>query len=196
MTADLAAQFHVAPRKGVLINQVHANTPAEKAGLQSGDVIVEFAGKAVTNPGELQLLVEQSDIGASQSMTVLRDGERKELSLQLETLPETFTANAPASPSVKAERLEELGLAVENLNAADAKRMGMEGVQGVLITGVHRGSAAQEKGIEAGSVIMHANHKPVENISMLNEAIKSGAEGQGVLLSLRTPTGSRFVVLK
>ncbi len=196
VTADLAEQFHVAPRQGVLINQVHADTPAEKAGLQSGDVIIEFAGKAVSSPRELQLLVERADIEKSQNVTVQRDGERIEIALRLAALPETFTVSEQRSEGAKTGRLESLGLAVENLSAADAGRMGMDGVRGVLVTGVRRGSAAQEKGIEAGSVITHANHKPVENLAMLNEAIQSGSDDQGVLLSLRTASGSRFVVLK
>jgi serine protease Do len=196
VTAELAKQFHVGPREGVLVNQVHADTPAEKAGLKSGDVIVEFAGKAISNPRELQLSVERADIEKNHTLKIVRDGKQMDLSLQPEAQPDEFGTKTPASPDAKLGQLEEFGLTVDELTPSVAKQLGMEEVQGVLITGVRSGSSAQRQGIEAGTVITHVNHQPVENRSMLMSTLQSNSTEEGVLLFLKTRAGSRFVVLK
>ncbi len=74
VTQQLANQFHVKPREGVVVTEVHPNTPAAKAGLKSGDVIVEFAGVKVANPVELQTTVESAAFGQVERLTVIRDG--------------------------------------------------------------------------------------------------------------------------
>jgi serine protease Do len=196
VTADLAKQFHVEPREGVLVNQVHAGTPAEKAGLKSGDVIVEFSGKQVTNPRELQLSVERADVEKSHSLKIVRDGKQMDLSLQPEAQPEQFGSTTPASTEVERGQLEKLGMKVEELDPSVAKRLGLEDVQGVLISSVRNGSPAHRQGIEAGNVITHVNHQPIENKSMLQAVLQDGSDEEGILLSVRTRSGSRFVVLK
>jgi serine protease Do len=196
VTAELAKQFHVKPREGVLVNQVHADTPAERAGLKSGDVIVEFSGKAVSNPRELQLSVERADVKKTHALRIVRDGKQLGLSLRPETKPEEFDAKAPASLDADLGQLEKLGLTVDELRSSVAKRLGAEGVQGVLISGVRSGSPAHRQRIEAGSIITHVNHQPIEDRSTLQSALESSPTEEGVLLSVRTRKGSRFVVLK
>ena len=196
VTAELAKQFHVGPRAGVLINQVHAETPAAKAGLQSGDVIVEFSGKAITDPRELQLLVESADMEKSHSLKVIRDGKTVELSLRPEIMPEDLNAERPSSLESRSDRLEDLGMAIEELSPEVAKQLGIEGVEGVLISEVRAGSPAQRQGLEPGNVITHVNRQPVNSKNKLMELIKSDSDDDGVLLFVRTNGGSRFVVLK
>ena len=196
VTAELAKQFHVGPRAGVLINQVHANTPAEKAGLQSGDVIVEFSGNPVTDPRELQLLVESADMDRSHSLKVVREGKHVDLSLQPEELPETMETESPASIEAEPDQLGKLGLSVQEMSPSIAKQLGMEGVTGVLITEVSEGSPAQRQGLEPGNVITHVNRQPIDSKSKLMSELSSASAEEGVLLFVRTNAGSRFVVLK
>lgn len=196
VTAELAKQFHVGPRTGVLINQVHSNTPAEKAGLQSGDVIVQFSGKPITDPGELQLLVESADMEKSHTLMVIRDGKSVELSLRPEVLPEDLDSETPTSIETESDQLEKLGLAVEDMSPSIAMQLGMEGVEGVLISEVRDGSPAQRQGLEPGNVITHVNRQPVGSKSKLMAELQSDSNENGVLLFVRTNNGSRFVVLK
>lgn len=196
VTAELAKQFHVEPREGVLVNQVHADTPAERSGLKSGDVIVEFAGKAVSNPRELQLYVDRADIVKSHVLKIVRDGKQMDLSLQPEAQPDEFGVSKSASNIVELGQLEKLGLTVDELSPSVAKRLGLGSVHGVLVTGVRTGSPAHRQGIEAGTVITHVNHQPIESRSMLQSTLRSSSAEDGVLLSVRTRLGSRFVVLK
>jgi len=196
VTAELAKQFHVGPRTGVLINQVHADTPADKAGLQSGDVIVEFSGKAITDPRELQLLVESADMDKSHSLKVIRDGKSIELSLRPEVLPEDLSAATPTSNDAETDQLEELGLAVQELTPEIATQLGLEGIEGVLIAEVRDGSPAQREGLEPGNVITHVNRQQVNSKNKLMSELQSDTDEEGVLLFVRTNMGSRFVVLK
>ncbi|QEG34600.1 Do family serine endopeptidase [Bythopirellula goksoeyrii] len=196
VTAELAKQFHVGPRTGVLINQVHADTPAEKAGLQSGDVIVEFSGKAITDPRELQLLVESADMEKSHSLKVIRDGKSIELSLRPEVLPEDLSAATPTPKDAESDQLEELGLAVQELTPEIATQLGLEGIEGVLIADVRDGSPAQREGLEPGNVITHVNRQQINSKNKLMSELKSDTDEEGVLLFVRTNMGSRYVVLK
>jgi serine protease Do len=90
VTQPLADQFKVKVHEGVLVTEVQPNTPAAKAGLKSGDIILDFAGKAVSNPRELQSLVEMTNVGGSQSLAVLRDGKRMTLSVTCAEQPADF----------------------------------------------------------------------------------------------------------
>ena len=180
VTANLAKQFHVEPREGVLVNHVHAGTPAAKAGLKSGDVIVEFSGKQVSNPQELQLSVERADIKRSHTLKIVRGGKRIELSLQPEAQPEQFGSAVPTSTKIELGQLEKLGMKVDELSPSVAKRLGIENVQGVLIAGVRNGSPAHRQGIEAGNVITHVNHQSIATKNNLQEALQSGTPEDGV----------------
>lgn len=196
MTADLAKKFHVAPHEGVLVNQVQANTPAERAGLQSGDIIVEFAGHTVSDPRELQLSVERAETGKSCQVTIVREGKRLNLALEPEVQPDDLGVIASSAHDTNHGLLEELGIAVDELTPSVAKRLGMDGFQGVLVSSVRAGSPAHRQGIEAGSVITQVNHQRVENLKTLRSALESSSAEEGVLLSVHTQTGSRFVALK
>ncbi|WP_197530671.1 Do family serine endopeptidase [Bythopirellula polymerisocia] len=196
ITAELANQFHVSPREGVLINQVHTNTPADKAGLLSGDVIVEFSGKAVTDPRELQLLVESADMEKNHSLKVVRDGKSIDLSLRPEELPEDLDTESPSAMEAESDQLGKLGLSVQDLSPSIAEQLGMEGVTGVLITEVLAGSPGQRQGLEPGNMITHVNRHAIDSKSKLMSELSSASLEDGVLLFVKTNSGSRFVVLK
>jgi serine protease Do len=197
VTQQLANQFHVKPREGVVVTEVYPNTPAAKAGLKSGDVIVEFAGTKVANPIELQTTVESSAIGKVAKLTILRDGKRVELKLKAEEQPNDFGLRGKPmseSDSPESSRLEKLGLELGALDAAVAERLGLTGIEGVVITDVRANSPASRAGLEAGMVITQINRAPVHDLAAATKVLQDSAEKQ-VLLLVRTKAGSRFVVL-
>lgn len=89
-----------------------------------------------------------------------------------------------------------LGVGIQPVTADLAKKFHVEPREGVLISGVRNGGPAHRQGIEAGAIITHVNHQPIESKRMLQTALQSSSAQDGVLLSLRTRSGSRFVVLK
>jgi serine protease Do len=195
LTHELAEQFGLDAREGVLVADVMAGTPAAKADLKAGDVIVEFAGQAVSTPRELQAAVEQSEIGAKQEMVVVRDGKRK----TLDVIPHEQTAeknagwNRSESTRHDPSRFDKLGIEAETLTSEVAERLGVNAKHGVVITDVRAGSPAERAGLTAGMVIVEANRKPVKTVGEFRKALDEA--GDDVLLLVRSEHGSRFLVL-
>lgn len=200
VTATLAEQFKVKPREGVAVTDVFPNTPAAKAGLQSGDVVVEYAGVAVSSPNELQLLVERSELGRPHMLTVVRDGKRVDLRFTPEEQPNDFGSVAQSDESSPAQpessQLEKLGLEVSVLDATVAEQLGMKGVEGVVITHVRSGGPADRAGLSSGMAITHVNRHPVTSLDEFTKAVKNAEPGNGLLFLVRSQEGSRFVVVE
>jgi len=197
--ASLARQLKVKPRQGVAVTDVYPNTPAAKAGLESGDVIVEYAGIAVTSPQELQLVVERSEIGRTHPLKVMRNGKITKLSFVPEALPNEFgqARRSSSQPSAsESQRLESLGIEVSALDPEVAEKLGMRGTDGVVITAVKPGSPAEQAGLSSGMVVTQVDRKDVGSIDELTDAVKSSDIERGVLLLVRTNSGSRFVIVK
>ncbi len=194
---DLANQFNVKPRSGVVVTQVQPNTPAAKAGLKTGDVILAIDGKKFKNPRQFQLAVERSKIGEKHQLEILRGDQRMNLSF----VPIASATEQPVSTSGPATQqggglTDELGFQVGALDAAVAKQLGMSDTAGVVITSVTAGGPAAEAGLKPGAVIIQANRKAISNLDDFTNAIKDASATEGVLLLVKTDLGSRFIVLK
>ncbi|NUQ60856.1 MAG: Do family serine endopeptidase [Pirellulales bacterium] len=201
VTHQLAEQFGVKAKEGVLVSNVQEGTPAEKAGLKPGDVIVEFAGQPVASPQQLQGVVEQTAINQKANMVVVRDGKRVTLNVTVKEQPSDYgTASMRRKQAeqddAESSRFEKLGMEVETLTAEVAERLGVKADHGVVITGVESGSLADRAGLETGMVIVEAGRKPVKSVENLEKVITDEALQKGLLLLVRTQAGSNFVVLR
>ena len=199
VTQPLAEQFGVKVHEGVLVTQVQDDTPAAKAGMKPGDVVVEFAGKPVASPQELHGVVERADIGKKHTAVVIRDGKRTKLDIKVLEQPKDYglaraDVQGPVSPEPSSH--DTLGLQVEPLTADVAGQLGVEADTGVVITAVESGSVADRAGLEPGMVINQANHKDVKSVDDYRKALDGRALDKGVLLLVRTDQGARFVVLQ
>ncbi|MFV2069631.1 MAG: Do family serine endopeptidase [Pirellulales bacterium] len=197
MTHELAKQFGVRAREGVLVASVLPDSPAETAGLEPGDVILQFAGEKVTNPRHLQRIVERTPAGESRTIDVLRNGKKVTLSAicrivssETDTASDRLVSGATPSPFGK------LGMTVSPLTDEVAERLGMQDVKGVVITSVEQGGPADRAGLSSGMVITQARRTAVRSVKDLQTAIEKEEKESGVLLLVRTGTGSRFVVVK
>ncbi|MGO8690312.1 MAG: Do family serine endopeptidase [Thermoguttaceae bacterium] len=199
VSQPLAEQFHVKVRQGVLVTEVRPDTPAAKAGLRPGDIILQFAGEAVASPRDLQGLVEKTKIGQTEPLLVLRDGKQLTLQATCRELPTegaVATAGSPGSEDAETARFDKLGIAVENLTPQVAEQLGIKADHGVAITEVHRGSLADMAGLAAGMVITQADRQPVKSVADLRKALAGKPLEKGLLLLVQSPEGSRFVVLR
>ena len=200
VSATLAAQFHVKPREGVVVTSVLKDTPAAKAGLAVGDVIVEYAGQLISSPNELQLIVEQGKPDHAETLTIIRDGKRKNLTFTPQEQPNTFGLadaaqnSSPATP--EKSKLDNLGLEVSTLDANVAQQPGVTGLEGVVITSVRPDSPADRAGLSGGMVITQVNRHAVNSLNDFNNAVKESESRDGLLLLVRSQDGSRFVVVK
>lgn len=202
VTHELAQHLGVQARQGVLVTDVMPDTPGEKAGLKEGDVIVEFAGRKMTKPIELQGAVERMEIGSEQPLVILRNGKRRELKVTVAEQPADFGRNlrrgAEPEPEAKPDpsRFEELGFQVENLTGDVAEHLGLQGHEGVLITEVQPESPAAGAGLTAGVIITHVDRQAVTDVAEFREAVEAASSEKGVLLRVRDRRGARFIVVK
>ncbi len=173
---------------------VSDDSPAAKAGLKTGDVIVEFAGKKVNTPQELQESVEESAFGRQVTVAVLRDGKR----VELKVTPTEAPGDAAASENghASSSSLEKLGMELQDLTPELAAKLGIRAGHGAVVTSVQQGSAAEKAGLASGMVIVEANRTPVKSAADLAKVLDEKSLSKGVLLLVRGEQGSRFVVLR
>jgi len=191
LTPELAKSFGLKDQQGILVAQVSDDSPAEKAGLKQGDVIIELAGKPVGKVGAFRNLVALKAPGSKEKITVLRNGERKTLSITIGKLPDSEPA-AVGTP----HNLEKLGLIVQTLTPDLARQLGIQSEKGVVVTQVTPGSAAALAGINPGAVILEVNRKRVNNTEDFKQAVAQTPENGAVLLLLKDGQYSRYVALK
>jgi serine protease Do len=194
LSEDLARSFGVEGIAGVLVAEVTEGTPAVKAGIKAGDVILEIDGQPVRSPGQLRNVVAATPPGTTVRVLVLRDKKRHELSLKVGELPaEQVTASA-SEP--EAQSLGKLGLGVQNLTDELAQQLGYERHEGVVVSRVEPDSAAARAGLRPGMLIRQVNQKDVENMRDFQTALAESERTQRVLLLVQDRQSTRYVALR
>ena len=188
---DTAELLGLADRKGALVSKVEPGGPAAEAGIQRGDVIVEFNGKPVKKMAQLPRLVAAAPVGSKARVKLIRKGKEKSVTVQLGELE---TGEKLARGETEKHEAGRYGLQVQNLTPEIADQLGLENDRGVLIAGIEPGSAADKAGLRRGDVILELNQEPVDNVAGLRKALKSS--GKGVLLLVRRGRSEIFVALK
>jgi serine protease Do len=200
LNKDLAENFGLATKDGVLINEVFPDSPAASAGMQDGDVVLKLNGAKVANPRDLQEGVERAPIDSSLPLVILRDGKQMTLNVKVKALPENFakmnTRSRSGTNEVRSqgEEVKSLGLSISEMNSSHKKTY--EGQKGVIVTDVDEDGPAAQKGLSAGMLIRKVDGKSVTTVKEFTDAIARSKSSQGVLLEVRTENGNHFVVLK
>lgn len=161
---DLAESFGLKRPHGALISRVMPKSPAEKAGLKSGDIILAFNGKDINHSGELPYIVGQMKAGDKVDVEVFRDGKDQTITLTLETRP-----NNQKSLAQKKEDQSRLGMIVGNLPADLAKHLDIKG--GVVVERVI-GGVASRNGLAKGDVITMLNGQHIKGAANFSEIAK------------------------
>jgi len=185
---DIADSLGLGETKGALVAQAQDNGPAKKAGIASGDVITAVNGQQVASPKELARLVAGIQPGSSVDVTVWRNGKAENVKVALGELPgPDKQASAEQQPAPTTNSLADFGLTVAP---------GDDG-RGLVVTDIEPGSAAEERGIQAGDVIVSVNAKavnsPADIAAAVDEASKAGRKA--VLVQLSREDTNRFVAL-
>jgi serine protease Do len=182
----IAKQFGLDQAKGALVSEVVSGSPAEKSGIQSGDVITRFDGKNVENSSMLRNRVAETEVGRSVELEALRDKKPVKLTVKVAEQPKDMTAG---SESVKGEGKSAVlaGFEVQNLTPEISRQLNLpSGTQGVVVSEVESGSAAEEAGIRRGDVIVELNRKAVRNTDDFLRLSKSlGKDDSALLLLVR-----------
>ena len=201
VTQKLANKFKVKPHEGVIVAEVHPNTPAAKAGLQDGDIILKFAGKPVSDSRELQNYVEAVKPGSTHPLLVLRDGKQMTLQVKCQEMPADFglasESGVEGPGSAEPSKFDQLGIQVENLTPALAEQLKVKADHGVAITEVKPDSPADAAGLKAGMVIAQVNRQPIKSVEDFRKALGSKSSlKKGVLLLVRSEAGSHYIVIR
>jgi serine protease Do len=165
LTPELAASFAVKDGKGALVTEVVPDSPAAKAGLRSGDVIVEVNGKKVENPGDLARTIALASPGREAKLTVWRDKQERSLSVMLREAP--------------AERhASRLGFEVRPVTADIAEELGLRSRDGVVVARVDEDSQAAEAGLRRGDVVVEINREPIKTVADFERTIRTIKNGE------------------
>ncbi|MBN1225906.1 MAG: DegQ family serine endoprotease [Deltaproteobacteria bacterium] len=191
ITSALKEKFELEELEGALVAEVTENSPAEKAGLQRGDVIVSFDGKTVKNMQLLPSIVAETPVGKEVEVLVVRKGEKKKLTLEVGELKEEATAAGKIAP----EKEEKLGLTVQELTPELAESLSIEDEEGVVVSGVTRGSPAYEAGLRRGDLILEIENEPVKDMGDYRRIIKKTSSKKQLLMVIMREGHTSYVVL-
>ncbi|MBP1751677.1 MAG: degQ [Geobacteraceae bacterium] len=189
VTEELARSFGLKSASGALVSEVMAGSPAAKAGIRQGDVIVRFAGKPVKDVQHLQRLVAETPIGGKAEAEFFRAGKLLKLSVVVGSAESQEALQARSGDAVPSSLL---GMTVEDL----PRDMRTQGIGGVLVTGVEDGSMAAEAGIQGGDIIVAVDQKRIANLSEYVRAMKDAEKKGSVALLVKRGGASIYFALR
>ena len=190
MTPELAKSLGLKESKGALVAQVVPGGPADEAGIEQGDVIVNFDGQLVGDSKDLPRIVASTPVGKTVMLKLLRDGKEIERQAKVGAMEEENRAEASKSPIHPS-----LGVTVQNWSPQVARELGLKKNSGVVVTGVEPGSPAAEAKIRVGDLIQAVNRKPVKNVDDFVKIIEKAKGGDTLLLLVQRGGGSLFVAV-
>lgn len=192
LTPELKEKFGMAgDEEGVLIAQVEENTPASKAGLQDGDIILRFNGKDISDVNSFRIIVAEAPIGKKIDILILRDGKRKTLQAVLEEMETETPQNEIKENGTDAW----LGIRIENLTDENRERYSVSADKGVVITGIDRNSPVLKKSIQTGDVIVKIENDRINNVSDYNKAAEKYKNQKSILLTIKRGRINLWVVV-
>ncbi len=190
ITPELKQKLELKDEKGALVADVTPGGPAEKAGIQRGDVVVSFNGKEIKEMNDLPYVVASTPVGKSVNVEVLRKGQKKSFEVKIAELKDEKEA------PVVTEAKPRLGMTVEDLTPDLAKNFGLSEGKGVVVVQVEDGSSAAEAGLRAGDVILEIDQSPVKDAKDFGRKIESFKAGDTVLVLVKRRGATVFLTLK
>jgi serine protease Do len=164
LTPSLAEAFKIERTNGALVSDVTAGSPAEAAGLKSGDVIVDFNGQPVEDASQLKLHVAETTPGSTVQVVVNRNGETKNLSITVREKSKNELASSKQEQGQNGQGDALHGVAVSELDQQTREELKVPAnIHGAVVSEVSPNSAAYEAGLREGDVILEINHQPVKN---------------------------------
>ncbi len=189
ITPDLAKSFGLKGEAGALVSEVVKGSPADKAGLKTGDIITEFNGKKIHDMNELPRLVAVTPVGGKVKVAVIRNGKILHKTVTIETMKEG--AGEGQSTVVR----EKLGITIAPLTPEMAAKMGIKETKGVVITEVAPGSVADESGIAAGDVVKEVDGAEITTVRDFEKSLSAYKKGSVIRLLLQRGDAALYVAL-
>ncbi len=190
VTADLAKGFKLPEAGGALVASVQDGSPASKAGVKAGDVIMAYDGKKVARSEDLPRLVAATAVGREVPITVVRDGKPTTLNVKVAQMEEPTQQVLAQS-----EDRSSLGLTVETLTPSVARDLRLSDTRGVVVRDVKDGSPAASAGIQPGDVIVELDHEHVGSVAEMKHLLEKHPKGAPLVVLLHRDGANLYVAL-
>lgn len=189
ITPDLAKSFGLAEKKGALVSQVFKDGPADRAGIEQGDVILEFDNKEIAESKDLPRIVAAIPVNKTVIIKISRNGKIMTKDVKVGEMEEKTveTAKAPAG--------KKLGIAIQSITPDIARALSLKDTNGVVITQVEPGSPAANAGLQRGDVIREVNRKPIKNAKDFTQKIEESKSGGAILLLVQRGENSLYITV-
>ncbi|MGZ9020887.1 MAG: PDZ domain-containing protein, partial [Rhodoplanes sp.] len=203
VTPEVAESLGLKKPEGALIATVNEGSPAAKAGLRQGDVVLAFDGTQVTTPRDLSRAVADADVEAKRTLTVWRDKGEIELNVRIGEMPRQLASDEDrptnsAKPHRDGVELSGLGLTLAPIDSGMRARYGLsKDASGAVVASVTEGADAAEKGLQAGDVITRVNQQPVTGPADVVRVVEKAKEEhrKSILLLVERQGDQRFVAV-
>lgn len=192
ITPELAKALEVAEQNGALVADVIADSPAQKAGIERGDIIINYNGQEIKDSHDLPVKVAATPVGEEVQLTVLRDGKEKQLLLSVGELAADDSFHGKPDSASKGK----WGLQLHDLDENVAKQLRLDVQEGVAIVGVEPGSAASEAGLRKGDVIIEVNRHAVDSVSAVKKQLGDAQDKDKLLLLVQRENNKFYVPLE
>ncbi|MGH7391372.1 MAG: Do family serine endopeptidase [Candidatus Rokuibacteriota bacterium] len=189
LTPELAKSFGAKTDKGVLVSDVVPDSPAAKAGVQPGDILLEFEGKKMEGPADLQRAVGLTNPGTAAKVKVWREQAERTLELKIGEAPDEREARGGSRGGAPSS----LGLDVRPVTPEIARQLNLRSTEGVVVTRVDEGGAAAEAGVQRGDVIREINRQKVRSMTDFEKLTRDVKEGDRLTLLLQRGPMSLYV---
>ncbi len=193
MDQALASSFNLQQPTGALVSSVEAGSPADKAGIQAGDVIIGFGAGAVKSASDLPLLVGNTPVGTKVPVKVLRVGAEKQFEVTVDQLAEKDSTGKHLASGANAGQ-GVLGVVVANLSEAQRRANDLKD-EGVMIEEVMPNSAAEKAGLTTGDIIVSVNNVTIHSAEELKTAVKAAPEGKPLAMLVVQDGKTRFIAV-
>ena len=193
---NLAASFKLNKAEGILISEVTANSPADKAGFKRGDVILAQDGIRLSNVSDLRNRVAMTMPGSKVFFTLIRNGREKKIKVKIQEQPSELSRTKKIKRKQGTSLLSRMGLSLQELTQELARQFGYQQGQGVIIADVADDSPAARVGLQAGQLIEEVNRVRIHSMDELTREVKRTGKTHQVLLRVRAGEYSRYVVLR
>jgi serine protease Do len=194
VTRELAESFGMDNPHGALVAKVLEDSPAEQAGLQVGDVIVEFNGKKVTRSSSLPPMVGRTPVDKYANVTIIRNHRKQTIRVKIAQLPGDITQASRAPDVEKSIKKSALGLTVKDIDAVTKRKLKLEG--GVQVMEVETAGPAVEAGIRSGDVISMIDNHSVSSVNEFEAVLEGLKPGKSVAILIQRSNGPVFLAIK
>lgn len=193
VTRELAESFGMKKPQGALVTKVLAKSPSEAAGLQIGDIIIEYNKQEVVSSSALPPKVGMSKIGDMATLTLIRQGQTKQVQVKIGSLPDDDEKIAAVS-APEGKEVNRLGLSASDLTAEQREQLEVK-QGGVLIQDVKPGPAV-DAGLRRGDVILRVQDQVIKDMKQFNEVVKDLPKNKSIAMLVQRHGGSQFLALK